>query len=45
MSRDSSTARYVATRARELGFAVLEVADSMSVPETLDWLEEQFNLN
>jgi dephospho-CoA kinase len=42
MSRDSSTARYVATRARELGFAVLEVDGSMTILETLDWLERQF---
>lgn len=43
MTRDSSTAEHVKTRARDLGFAVLEVDGSMTILETLDWLEQQFN--
>jgi dephospho-CoA kinase len=43
MSRDSSTANQVKTRARDLGFAVLEVDGSLTMLETLHWLEQQFN--
>ncbi len=43
MSRDSSTAAWIATRARGLGFAVLEVDGSITILETLHWLELQFN--
>jgi dephospho-CoA kinase len=43
MSRDSSTAAWIATRVRELGFALLEVDGSMTILETLAWIEEQFN--
>jgi hypothetical protein len=43
MFRDSSTAAWIATRARDLEFAVLEVDGSMTLLETLDWLEQQFN--
>ncbi len=44
MSRDSSTAVWIATRARSLGFAVLEVDGSMTILETLYWLEQQFGV-
>ena len=44
MSRDASTARFVASRARELGFEVLEVAGTLTIPETLAWLEQQFEV-
>jgi hypothetical protein len=44
MSRDSSTAQHVKTRARKLDFVVLEVDGSMTVLETLNWLEKQFNV-
>jgi hypothetical protein len=42
MFRDSSTASWMATRARDLSFMVLKVDGSLTILETLYWLEKQF---
>ena len=44
MTRDTQTAQFVKSRAQTLGFAVLEVDGSISVLETLAWLEAQFKV-
>ncbi len=42
MTRDAQTAQFVKSQAQTLGFAVLSVDGSLSLLETLAWLEQQW---